>query len=281
MNKLIAFFKLIRVPNLLMLVLAQFVVSYIFEYSINNFILFLVSFSTVFIAASGYIINDIEDVQIDKFNKANYNQFFTKNVFTIFYLFSSFLGLSSAFYVSYLIELSNFFYFFFAFVSLFFYAKFFSKYKLIGNIIISILVALSIFIILIFVNKTYLTKLNDSILWLILLYGLLAFAMNWIREIIKDIEDIEGDSLAKRKTMPMVFGIEKTKYFVLFLLSIVSFLIVMQIIYWHYFLLIPAFFLNIFIAFKILKANTKKDYKNISKAIKISMLLGILYPLSF
>lgn len=78
------FLKLIRLPNLLMMVLTQFLVRYCIiipafqtEYNItgefpdhlSKFDFSLLVLSTILIAAAGYIINDIFDITADEINK--------------------------------------------------------------------------------------------------------------------------------------------------------------------------------------------------------------------
>ena len=77
-NKFIAFLKLIRFENLLMIaftqiILRNFVLQKIFlqngiKLELNNGLFYLIVFSTVLIAAAGYIINDYFDVKTDRIN---------------------------------------------------------------------------------------------------------------------------------------------------------------------------------------------------------------------
>src|ERR1700722_7767196 len=79
MNRIIAFFRLIRFPNLIIILFTQYMIRYAFLYpyfKVQGFSLqldeplFLV-FALAFIclAAGGYIINDYYDVKADKVNK--------------------------------------------------------------------------------------------------------------------------------------------------------------------------------------------------------------------
>ena len=73
------FFRLIRFSNLIIVALTQYLLQYYILLPelkkvnltplLPDFEFFLLVFSTILIAAGGYIINDIEDVEIDKLNK--------------------------------------------------------------------------------------------------------------------------------------------------------------------------------------------------------------------
>ena len=107
------------------------------------------------------------------------------------------------------------------------------------------------------------------------------------RELIKDIEDIEGDRLCKAKTLPIILGIEFTKYFALFFITIIILLCIsfinnhdlmsfynvsnISIISIIVMILLPLFYT----AFKIIMAKNKKDFTFISSLIKLDILLAL------
>ena len=71
-----AFFKLIRVKNLLIIALTQYLIRYAFDtangktlFSLSDVEFILLVLSTVFIAAGGYIINDYFDTKVDRLNQ--------------------------------------------------------------------------------------------------------------------------------------------------------------------------------------------------------------------
>ena len=78
MNKIIAFFKLIRAGNLTIIIIAMALMRYCvikpfmiysdlsLQLSLKDF--FLLVLSTVFITAAGYVINDYYDIKSDKIN---------------------------------------------------------------------------------------------------------------------------------------------------------------------------------------------------------------------
>ena len=276
MNNVFAFFKLIRFPNLLILVITQLVTSLYFISRIDNLTIITVSLATVLIAAGGYVLNDIEDIGIDLINKPKKISF-NISVLKKIYLTLSFLGLVLAFYVSSKYSPSIFKFFLLAFFLLFFYSKFLSKFKIIGNILISFLIAYSIFIVFIFESDT--SKVNLKYFYQPSIYMFFAFLMNWIREIIKDVEDRLGDEKLGRKSLAIVFGVGLTKKIVIIQLIFLSFLILIQLVFFKYVLLAPVFFMNFYLIYRIYISKNELDFKQISFLIKTSMALGILYPI--
>ncbi len=282
MTKLLTFIKLIRLPNLIMIVLAQYITAFKFVKYIDNFQLLLISLATICIASGGYILNDIEDIKIDTINKKkNISEYFKISTLKYLYLIFSFLGLSIALYLSFESKIWFISMFLVAFFILWSYAKFFSKFKLIGNIFVSFLVAESIIIIPIIANITNhnISQINDTYLVVLPSYILLAFLFNWMREIIKDLEDQKGDELENRITVPSVFGENPSKIVVYALIFMASPLIILQLIQLYYYLLALIIIVIAFMIFKLKNAKNTQDYKFISSIMKIIMLLGILYPL--
>lgn len=111
----------------------------------------------------------------------------------------------------------------------------------------------------------------------------MAFLLNLIRELAKDVEDMEGDSKAGMRTLPIVIGKDPTKYLILALslltLAIIGYYLVdalyknqAAVIYFLIFIVAPLLYLNI----KIVSAQTKTNYTHISNIIKWIMLFGML-----
>ncbi len=279
MDKLFAFLKLVRFPNLVMLVLVQVITVICFYPSFSLKWSIAISFTTILIAAGGYVINDIQDFELDKLNK-NIITIFSKNDLIKTYKILIIISLISSVYISTLTSFDFIIWFLIPIIVLWLYAYFFSKYKLIGNIIISLLVAESILIIIFFLNyhQDFLPNSNYTLLQ----YSLLAFWFNYIREIVKDIEDIEGDNAFERKTIPILFGLNKTKIYVAILFKIALIFIWFSGFYISFIWLKVIFTILISIVlFLLFKAKQKQDFKNLSLQIKLIMLLGLLSPLLF
>jgi 4-hydroxybenzoate polyprenyltransferase len=172
------------------------------------------------------------------------------------------------------------------------YASYLKQILVIGNIVISILVALSIIIVGLFELLPVITPENQTVqltyFKIILDYALFAFLINLVRELAKDIEDIDGDHKAGMNTLPIAIGRDRATK-VLFALSLMPLLAVVyymvtylykQPIAIGYFLIFVVAPL-IYIAIKSFNAETKKDVRHISKILKLVMLLGMLSLLLF
>ncbi len=259
--------------------------------TLNYFQFTLLIIATICIAAAGNIINDIYDVDTDFINKPEKiivgNSISEKTAYNLFIIFNI-IGVGLGFYISHSIGKSTFFSIFVIISALLYvYASYLKQTFLIGNIIISMLVSLSIVIVGIFELIPTMTSQNQPfqlVFFKILLhFALFAFLINLIREMAKDIEDIEGDKKAGMQTLPIVIGSEKASK-VLFVMSFIP--IIAVIYYIHTYLYKQIFVVGYFLVFivgpllyvsiRIFNAKTKKDFHFVSNMIKLVMLLGML-----
>jgi 4-hydroxybenzoate polyprenyltransferase len=265
------FLKLTRFWNLLIIGMAQyFAADFFMEKSkIWDIRLLILSLSTVTIAAAGYIINDYYDVKIDLINKPQ-RVVIGKNVARryalLFHSLLSMTGVALGFLLNWKIGMINFFS---AFV-LWWYSNDLKRQPFIGDFVVALLTGLSIFM----VNILY--HIHQP---LITIYALFAFAMTLVREIVKDAEDLKGDSTFGCKTLPIIWGFRKTKLF-LYLLLLIFFISVIEInqvfaqlpmYYFFTFLFAP---LVLLVAW-LIRADTSKDFHRVSQWCKVIMLLGI------
>lgn len=296
------FLNLIRWKNLLMIALGQLLVKYALlepfgvAITLDGFGILLLILATICIAAAGNIINDIYDVETDFVNKPDklivgksisekgaYNGFMALNV----------IGVGIGFYLSHAVGRSAFFSIFVIISALLYvYATHLKRTLLIGNIVISVLVALSILIVGIFELLPALTAENRAIqltfFKIIFDYAVFAFVLNLMREIAKDLEDIDGDYKAGMNTLPIAIGRDRTTK-ILFVLSLIP---LFSIIYYivnslyknsfavGYFVFLVVGPL-IFVSIKLYSAKSKKDYHFISTLLKLVMLFGVLSLLTY
>jgi 4-hydroxybenzoate polyprenyltransferase len=303
-----AFFRLVRWPNLVFIVLTQM----LFEYCIYKRIyigeasqpndtrqfIFLV-IASVMIAAAGYIINDYFDLNIDQVNKPDkvvVNVIINRRWVIFWHMFLSLLGLFFSFAA---LPLNNYWHLVLAnlasIILLWFYSTNFKKQLLIGNILISLLTAWVIMVL--FLSKQPLqldhilaVKTNEVRFFrLTIVYAAFAFIISLIREVIKDMEDVEGDRRYGCRTMPIVWGINASKvYAAVWLIVLIASLLVLQfyvlpfgwwlsVLYCIVLIIAPL----VWILFKLFKASSAKDFHTLSTIVKLAMMTGILSMVFF
>jgi 4-hydroxybenzoate polyprenyltransferase len=263
---------LTRFWNLLIIGLAQYCTAG-FLISIDKIFdlrVFLLSTSTIFIAAAGYIINDYYDVKIDLINKPKrvvIGKGIKRRYALLFHTILSVSGIAIGFLLNWKIGVLNFFC---AFL-LWLYSNALKRLPFIGNFTVGLLTGLSIFI----VNLLY-----PPSLVLTVIYSLFAFFITLVREIIKDLEDLRGDDTFGCKTLPIVWGIRKTKVFTYFLLILFSAFVItlhlsvtplpMQFFLWSLFM--PM----VILAGWLVRADTRRDFYQLSQFCKVIMMAGVL-----
>jgi len=271
------FVRLIRVQNLIIIVLTQYLTAlFLLEgISIFNLELFLLSLSTVFLAAAGYIINDYYDVKIDYINKPDkviVGKVIKRRVVLFWHTFLNFAAIIMGGFLDPKIAWIHFIAAFF----LWLYSNQLKRLPFIGNFIVALLTGLSISIITIYFGQRPI---------LVHTYALFAFAISLIREIIKDMEDWQGDANYGCKTLPIIWGLRKTKLLVYVLIAAFYFLIFYMTeflendILYFYFSGLTLFV--IFFVHKLRLADTVKHYHFLSNFCKVIMLSGILSMLFF
>lgn len=291
--KLTAFFRLIRWKNLLLLLYIQLLLKFLFFSSFNATTnlsalqFFILVFAVQLITAAGYIINDIVDLKSDLINKPNkviVGSFFSIESAQRLYLLTNTLGIVFGIGLSMSVQKpTHSFIFIGASLLLYFYSKKLKSKHLFGNITISFLVAISIIILCLFdLNLAIQNEVQQLVIQVTILLAVFAFLINLVREIVKDIEDVNGDYKLKMNTLPILLGVARTKKIASFLcvfpLGLLVFIIAnyaseykLTVLYLVLFTLVPL----LYIALKLLWAKTKKDFKKLSMLLKLIMFLGI------
>ena len=303
---MIHFLNLIRWKNLLMIALVQILIKYtlllpFFEShgvvtALTPLAFFLLVLATVCIAAGGYVINDIYDIEADKINKPNkvvVGKHISEKVALNLFIILNVIGVGLGFYLSNGIDKSGFFVIFFiASALLYIYSSYLKQILLVGNIVVSLVVTLSILLVGIFELLPVITDTNREVqiffFRLILDYAIFAFIINFLRELVKDIEDIDGDHKVGIQTLPIVLGRERTTKIAFILSLIPLFLVTYYVItnlfkqqvlvgYFLVFVIAPLIYTTI----KLFSAEHKSHYKHISLMLKLVMLTGMLSMLFY
>lgn len=291
-----SYLNLIRYQNLLLIALVQIFIKYgLFQalgmdMALTDFRFALLVAATICIAAAGNIINDIYDVEIDKTNKPNKvligKKIPERNANRLFILFSV-IGVAIGFYLANGIGKPGFAALFIIFSALLYlYASYLKGILIIGNLLVSALVAMSLIIVALFDLFPAITPQNQAaqsaVFKIVLHYSLFAFCMNFIREIVKDLQDINGDKKGGMHTLPIAIGRKRTVAIV-FILGAAMVLGVVFYMYQYLYNTQPVllYFLFAIVApllyfcVKAYDADTLNDYAFLSKQLKIIMFLGI------
>ena len=305
------FFRLVRLPNLLFLALLQFLMyvsviepimmRYGFSFGENRLALTLLIAATALIAAGGYVLNDYFDVKIDAINKPD-KQIVTQSIskksamltYQILTAAGVICGLALSFWVR---SFTLGFVFVLAPGALWFYSASYKRQFMIGNVVVAFISAVGVLAVALLqmaiLQKIYQKFIFDTPIPVLIYayvggFAVFAFFCTWVREIIKDLEDADGDREVECRTMPIVWGERKTKIFTmaLILLIIILLIIVSKIIptgksltfkYILWGLIIPFAALGVL----LWKSKTSAEYHQPSTFSKIIMLVGALYSLVF
>lgn len=278
------------------------------ELQLNNLLFLFLTLATVFITAAGYVINDYFDTRTDLVNRPStvvVGKSLSRRMVISLHWLLNFLGVGFGAFVSIAIGKPLLVIVFLLVPGvLWFYSTTYKRQFLLGNLIVAFLTALVPLMVLLFelpqLHSTYWQMVvfnpslfNDIIYW-VGGYAIFAFWLTLFREIVKDIEDYEGDNEYGRNTLPIVLGIKPARMVassILFITIIIlvylfgaflNFLPSGKFDYFTFFyLLIGLIIPLVVLIIKLLTAQADKDYGWVSNFTKIVMLIGILYAVAF
>ena len=312
-----AFFNLIRWQNLLIVALTMVLMRYaVIDPLIGKigvtlikgtgneipmtiqfpwFYFILLVAATVLITAGGYVINDYFDIKTDLINKGKVivGTKIPRRQAMMWHTIFNIAGVAIGFFISWKAG-----YFMlgalFLLVSglLYFYSASYKRQFLIGNLIVAILTAMVPLLVVLYewpalyrfyrINALSLPEINFIFYW-VGGFALFAFLTTLTREIIKDIEDFDGDIAYGRNTVPVVIGVLSAKVVSICLIIITVILLYLT---WYFFVndIITLIYLSavivlplLFVVYKIVVSNNRKQLHKASTIMKIVMLTGILY----
>lgn len=308
MKLLTAILRLIRWPNLLFIALSQVLFYWCIimptlpglesglSHQLTPFLCGLLVLASVLIAAGGYIINDYFDINIDQVNKPAkmvVERVINRRHAMALHAIVTLLGVALSGWVSVKTNLLLFPANLLCALLLWFYSTRFKRELLVGNLLIALLTAWTILVMYVAINSTRsiillpageMASALQRVFKFAVLYGGFAFILSLIREVVKDIEDVEGDARYDCNTLPIAWGIRSAKVFagvwlvVLLAALIIVLYYVIQLRWWMAAaycvacIILPlALLLRDF-----LNASEKADYSRLSSRIKLIMLSGIL-----
>jgi 4-hydroxybenzoate polyprenyltransferase len=308
MKLITAFLRLVRWPNLVMIAVTQglfyfsIVPSYVGDtisilsyFGTQHYALLIIS--SLLIAAAGNIINDYFDRNIDEINKPEkkiIDTLIKRRWAIVMHIVFSLTAILIGFYIDsqtpvFWLGFSNTI----CVVLLFAYSISLKKKLLVGNVLISLLTAWVIFVCFLCYYRTLSFEgielferqaILRRFMRISFLYAGFAFIISLIREVVKDMEDIEGDKKYGCKTIPISWGIPAGKVFVaVWLVVLLGIISVVQIYVWQlgwYWSVAYSIVLIIapliWILRKLYQAKVPKDYHQVSSVIKLVMLFGLL-----
>ena len=313
MGKIRSIFSLVRFPNLLIIAFTQYAMRYLimepllpsdsFELQFGEFQFALLVFSTMLIAAAGYIINDYFDTRADLINKPTrvvVGVSISRKEAMILHMILNIIGVGIGVYLSFYIGLPSLSLVFVLSTGLlWFYSTNYKKQFLVGNLAVAFLTALVPLMVVLFeiplLNREYgevMIRYNSNFSYLfawVSAFSFFAFITTLIREIIKDAEDLEGDNAYGMKTVPIVLGSLWTKVLLIALITLTIAALLFLLLKYIFHSVDPPDYLSLgyfsgllflpllILVVQLAAAREKRAYHRASILIKLVMLSGIMY----
>lgn len=313
MKLLSAFLRLVRLPNLVMIAITQVLFYFSLvdpffsgnagsssSFRLRHFLILMLS--SLLIAAAGNIINDYFDRNIDEINKPGkkvIDKLIKRRWAIIMHIVFSLTAMLMGFYIDsqtpvFWLGISNTI----CVLLLFAYSISLKKKLLVGNVLISLLTAWVILVCFLCYYRSLDCSSCGSFEWqaqlrryirISFLYAGFAFVISLVREVVKDMEDMEGDRRYGCKTIPISWGIPASKVFVaVWLVVLIGMISIVQAYVWQLgwywsiaysivLILVPL----LWILRKLYQARVPKDYHQLSTVIKLVMLAGLMSMIFF
>ena len=275
--KFFSLFSVIRVYNIIVIVIAQYLTSIFIlghqkdtlEVILDPYLFVIILCSSIAIA-SGYIINNFYDYEKDIINRpirSSIDKSIRKRTKLSLYFALNFLCL----FLSLLISIRAASFFLVYIFALWFYSHKLKKIVIIGNICSAILTITPFFAIFLYYKNFEL---------IIFIYALFLFFIILAKDIIKDLENLKGDFTLNYQTIAVVHG-EKFSKVAISIIILISYINVINLIlnfdiglmFYYYYLCL---FILAYILFILWKSRTKKDYLIIHNIMRALIILGII-----
>lgn len=298
--KLVSFLKLVRFPNLAIAGLTQYLLQYLVLVPalkkedlltiLDDLHFFLLVFTTILIAAGGYVINDLLDYESDLINKPEQvfvNRVFPKKSVWLIYWVVVLAGFAIAWYLAgYVKNIALVLIYPAAVFLLFFYSKKLKKLPFWGNVVVAVFCAFVAGVVL-FAERENFFKMDEQGRVVKVLFGsylVFAFLSTLLREIVKDIEDMEGDKEYGLRTLPIRFGEKTAKKWAI---GIGGLLLFSLLVFGQWLLRVGKYGALVFMVLtvglallttmrSIVNASAKADYSKASFLAKILMISGLV-----
>ncbi len=307
LSKLLKLAGFIRLPNLLIIILTQFLLRYSlfspFLYNGDTEVMSslldfsLLCLATLLITSGGYVINDYFDIRIDEINKPAQQvvgKLIPVRTAIKWHILLTGLGSLIGFYLAFKVRLLSFGLIFPAVgLLLWFYSAKYKRMLFWGNFIVALLSALVVLIVYLFeffwlrLHPDFFADLIPDLLWvgkLFVAYAMFAFLVTFFREIIKDMEDVKGDAKVGCRTIPIVLGIRASRWILtaLVMLTIILLLAGLLVVYHlaimsvFWYLALTTLLPMIYLVYRVFSSNTPEEFHIMSNICKIIMVAGVL-----
>ncbi len=271
-KKIIAYINITRPINVIITFIVVVVAALISEKEQTELIVIvLASLSAALTAAAGNIINDIFDIETDRVSHPNrilvMDKLTIKAVlyeYVVINIVAALIALSLSPVLFIIVLLTIFL--------LFIYSYRLKRLPLIGNIIIALITGLAFI---------YGGLTADNPIAAVI-PAVFAFLINLIREIVKDMQDIEGDSKIKLQTFPIRYGVVASKRLIIIILLILMFYTFYPFVTQQYkieYFIVVMLIVNpvLVLCLKYLFDKSKENNLNvISKLLKLNMIIGLI-----
>lgn len=315
MTPLVAFFKLLRPLNLVIIAFTMYAMRWgvlygllekkefypALQYSELKFALSVCMM--VLLAGAGNLINDYFDVRVDRVNKPNrvlVGRHIKRRIVIVSHHALNIAATTIGLFLAYDLQRWEFVMLPIGIAALlWFYSLQLKKQVFVGNFTIALIVSIvpllsGVFDIPQISQLLKLTGGGDDILhkemWMWMIgYSAFAFLLTLLREVFKDMEDIEGDKKEGFRTIPIAWGLKKTKYYIgilfLFTLTLISvysyqILIALTTTEWrtvYIIMLSTGVLLPLFMSWGVASmSNDKIGFGKASRLSKLTMAGGIL-----
>lgn len=306
-NVVFRWLSLLRVQNLLIIVLTQYLLGYgiirpflkmnAVDPPLGHLSFFILVLVTVLIAAAGYIINDHFDVNTDRRNKSWRNmldgRISVRKAIRVYYIMNV-LAVLGGFYLAMQAGSFQLGLIFPAIIGLlWFYSSRYQRMVFWGNLIIALLSAMVLLIVWLFEYYMLVGNSSDFVsvigrladlnayVWA---YALFAFLTSLIREVLKDLQDLEGDMATGFRTIPVVWGQQRARAYAAVLVVLgmamlagaLHYLFNRGLMMPFWYLLVAVMSLFAYLLVQLFKARDTRAYGFLSTTVKIIMLAGIL-----
>ncbi len=236
-----------------------------------SFDLFLAAFIGFIITAAGNSMNDIIDIDIDKINRPQRplpSLKLTIRQAWILFVFLLITSLVLSLIINYLafliVLLSN--------ALLILYSFSVKKVPIFGNIVISFLTAYAFIF-----GGMVVGNVREAFI-----PAIFAFLINLIREVVKDMEDIDGDKLVGVNTFPITFGSKASKNVVFAVSSILILFTFVPFLFQLYkieFFLIVMIIVNpvlVYIVKSLFEDSSRQNLRRLTALLKLNMVIGLI-----